>query len=258
MQTSTQLFSCIHEVNQLDLASVSAGRHKPTACRGLIVASVLVVSRLSYFFLNSMYQAHLLRNRQFALADFYLFYSDVGASLLILTELLLFYLILRPRAYSEHKERPIVPRSLLWQCVVVTALGTGLSLLLVRFTPMLLEPFELAHLIVDTLLFSPKLFLLVALLLALVFLGEIVFRDIMFSVWREKIGTVPALLACSLVFAVSWPLTGALSAFFIGLTAGVLFSRTNRIWPGILANLVATLACIGVLIWRLVTGGHVP
>jgi hypothetical protein len=67
---------------------------------------------------------------------------------------------------------------------------------------------------------------------------------------------VPAMLATSLVFAISWPLTGAPSAFFIGLTAGVLFSRSHRIWPGTLANLLATLSCIGVLVWHLIAGAR--
>lgn len=256
--TAIQLLSCTREVRHLHSESITAARNQSIAFSTLFSAFILVVSRFSYAAFMSVYQAHLIQTNQFALSHFYLDYSDVGASTIILTELILICLILRPKSEPEENDRPTVRTGLLVQNATLTALGIGFGVLLVPFTPARLQPFELAHLIVDNLLLSPKLLIPLVLLVALAWTGEIVFRRIMFSAWRGTMGNAQIILASSLVFAMSWPLTGAPSAFIIGLTAGILYTRTKRIWPGILATLLATLLCIGVLVWGLMTRGQVP
>ncbi len=191
--------------------------------------------------------------KQFALSHFYLEYSDIGLSIVILVEFLLAYLILRPRPSQEddalRNDSPLTK-------ALIAAIGISLSALAVLFTPIQLQPFMLANLVIDNLMFSLKVLIPIALVIALPILSEIVFRRIVLSAWRMKIGTPLAILATSVAFALTWPLAGVPSALCIGLTSGLLFVRSQSIFPAVLSNLLATLSCIALLVWRVIAGGN--
>lgn len=215
---------------------------------------VLVASRFSYSWLMGSYAAHLMRTNQFALSHFYVEYSDIGLSIVILVELLFVYLTLRPSLSSQKGD--VRQNDSPFTGILIAALGISFSVLALLFTPIPLQPFMLANLIIDDLMFSPKILIPTALVIALPVFGEIVFRRIVLSAWRVKMGTVSAILATSVVFALSWPLTAVPSAFCIGLMSGVLFARSQSVFPAVLANFLATLSCIAVLVWRLIAGGY--
>lgn len=239
----------------MNATTVTATNQPKRASHGFAIALALVASHFFYSFLMGGYVANLMRTNQFGLSDFYLDYSDVGLSIVILVELLVVCLIVRPSVSSNGSEPRTAPNNSTSTNIMIAALGIGLSLVAVLVTPMQLQPFMLADLIVNNALFSPKILIPIALVTLLPFLGELVFRRIILSAWQAKIGILPAVLATSLVFALSWPLTGAFSAFCIGLASGLLFVRSQSILLSVLANFLATVSCIAVLVWRMVTSG---
>jgi membrane protease YdiL (CAAX protease family) len=240
-------------ITPVSRSNVAATGRQGAASYGLAITVVLIVSRFSCSWLIGSHAAHLMRTNQFALSHFYLDYSDVGLSIVILVELLLAYLILHPSPSQEgdgrRNDSPLTK-------VLIVAIGISLSALAVLFTPIQLQPFMLANLVIDNLIFSPKILIPTALVIALPFLAEVVFRRIVLSAWRMKIGTPLAILATSVAFALSWPLTGAPSALCIGLTSGLLFVRSQSIFPAVFANFLATLSCIALLVWRVIAGGY--
>jgi membrane protease YdiL (CAAX protease family) len=242
----------------LNVTPVIAARHPQATSYGvaIAIALVLVVSRFSYSLLLGRYVAHLMRINQFALSHFYLDYSDLGLSIIIFIELLFVCLILHPRTSPHESDTLRVRNKLVSTNILIAALGISLSVVAVPLTPILLQPFMLADLIVDNLLFSPKLLIPATLVIVLPLVGEIVFLRVILSAWCAKMGIVPAILAASLVFALSWPLTAAPSAFCIGLMSGVLFVRSKSIFPAVLANFLATLSCIAMLVWQAIARGR--
>ena len=187
------------------------------------------------------------------LAHFYLDYSDVGAAILLLFELLIATLILRPKMAQKNEDT--ARDGSLYGSVFIAVLGIGLSLITIPFTPKVFQPLALLMLVTDNLLFSAKLLIPLALLVALSFLAAAVFGRMMIPAWSTKIGTITAVLAASLVFAVSWPLTSAPSAFFIGLASVLLSVRERTVFSGVLTNILGTCLCIAALIWRALAHG---
>src|SRR5215472_3688666 len=241
---------------QLNSTCVTTAPHR-TGFYASAIALVVVVSRLSYSVLMGEYVSRLISARQFRLSHFSLDNSDVVMSIILLAELLFAFLLLRSRIDSRVNDALPLQDGSLRLNISVAVLGIVLSILAIPFTPIALQPFMLADLILDNLLFSRKLVIPAVLLILLPLLAEVVFQKIILTEWHAKMGTIPAVLATSSVFALSWTLTSGPSALFIGLAALFVSSRSKSIWPGFLIIRFGTVSCIGVLVWQAIVRGHV-
>jgi membrane protease YdiL (CAAX protease family) len=222
-----------------------------------IIVSILIFSHLLYLALAGPYAIRLWRSGKASSATFVLEYSDIGASLLILGEVVIILMIFHRRAFSPSRGPTPPVANVLPFIIIVSIAGILLSVIATFLTPLILQPISLVSVIFQHLPYSSMLLWPLGLLLTLPAFAEILFRKIICPSWSGKFGTPLAIVTTSVAFAIIWPLSSPPSAFIIGLTTALLYSRSERIMPSILVSTLANLLCAGALVWQAIVRGRV-
>jgi membrane protease YdiL (CAAX protease family) len=217
---------------------------------GIVAATLLLFFRVAYKLLTAAYFWRLIFSRDISTFDRYADYDEVGASAFLLLELLLLLLVFRPEIQSLEENKSGTSSNLAWYCFGGAILGVISVAMSLPFTPWQLQPFGIVSLVNESLLFSPRLLLPVILLLTLPWLSEKVFRGFIFRSLRTRTNAAFAVTINATLFALCWPLTSAVTAFFAGLAAAILYERSKSVLPGGVAIFFASVSSTAILVWR--------
>jgi membrane protease YdiL (CAAX protease family) len=192
----------------------------------------------------------LVRTKQVANFQKCLKYVELGDGLVLGAALAVVLLMVNAHP-SRGNDKNV---SLVMPCVCGVVAGLLVPLFSLPITIKASEPLGLVDLYVNILTHPVLAVVSFFTSIILAFMVEKVFRGLIFSASKERLGLGAAILATSAVTALCWPFTDVLTAFLLGIVACLLFEWTACLWPGVLAFIVGTASCISILSWRALSG----